>query len=94
MCDVVNAQGKILDLVFCSDPDNVRVMKITDTVSRIDYPFHEATEIRFTIADHNSVKPNEKSSFYGFKDADFDALNNYLPHVDWEFIFESYSSIS
>lgn len=48
---VLNPQGRILDLVFCTDPDDVTSSKSVDTLRRVDFPFHEATEFRFTIAD-------------------------------------------
>lgn len=90
---IVNPQGRILDLVFCSDPDNVSVGKSESPLSRLDYPFHEATEFRFTVADHNVIKPNEKSFFYDFKNADLIGLKSYFSRLDWDHIFSNCSNV-
>lgn len=79
---ILNPQNRILDLIFCTDPDNVTVKNSLDTLSRVDYPFHGATEFRFTIADHNVVSSNEKAFYYDVKNADFGALTDYLSCVD------------
>lgn len=90
---IPNPQERHLDLVFCTDPDNVMVKNSANTLSRVDFPFHGATEFRFTIADHNVVKPNEKSYYYDFKNAEFEALSEYFSRVDWDHVFENYSAI-
>lgn len=67
---IANPQGRILDLVFCTDPDNVIVNNSENPLSRMDFPFHEATEFRFAVADHHVIKPNVEAYFYDFKHAD------------------------
>ena len=86
---ILNPQGKILDLVFCTDPDNVTIRKSLDTLSRVDFPFHEATEFRFTFADHRSVKPNVNAFYYDFKNADYNSLTHYLSRIEWTDTFSN-----
>lgn len=93
MNHVLNPQGKILDLVFCTDPDNVTIGKSLDTLSRVDFPFHEATELRFTIADHHSVRPNENTLLYDFKKADYVSLSRYFTRIDWTDAFSNCQTI-
>ncbi|KAG4076032.1 hypothetical protein HA402_011506 [Bradysia odoriphaga] len=75
--------------IYCTDPDNVTIGKSVDTLSRVDFPFHEATEFRFTIADHRSVLPNVNGFSYDFKKADYDSLSEYLARIDWTGAFSN-----
>lgn len=78
---------------LCTDPDNVTVKNSADTLSRVDFPFHGATEFRFTIAD-NVVKPDDKSFYYDFKNANFDDTTNYLSRIDWEYFWANCSTVN
>lgn len=84
---ISNSQGRSLDLVFCTDPDNVTVRDCLYPLSRVDAPFHGVTEFQFTIADHSSMKSNDAAFFYDVKNADFDALSEYFARTDWNFAF-------
>lgn len=84
----LNYQGKILDLVFCSNPGDVTVSKSDSLMVKID-PYHDPVEIQFTVDTDDVVEFNHDEHEFNFRKANFDDLNAYLTSVNWEFELSS-----
>lgn len=84
--DVRNYQGRILDLVFCSEPSEVVVSKSNSPMVKIDN-YHIPIDIEFSVGRDDVINFNPEEHEFNFKKERYDELNEYLSGVDWDVIF-------
>lgn len=84
---VKNFQFKYLDLIFCSDCDEVTVREAVPMV-KVD-KYHPPIEIEFSVVTDNVTERDPDRREYNFKKANYEALNLYLSQVDWNTEFSS-----
>lgn len=89
---VHNFQGRILDLVFCSDNNEVTVREAVSPMVKIDR-YHPPIEIEFSFGIDNVAEPNPDRHEYNFRKADYDSLNSYLDQIDWNIEFLACSDV-
>lgn len=75
---ITNFQGTLLDLIFCNDVDDVKVIKSDVPLSKVDM-YHYPIEIYVDNNQLDSIK-NMTTMKLNFKFASFDNLNAYLVH--------------
>lgn len=79
--DTRNVQENILDLVFYSDPNNIKVSKTEVAMSRVD-SYHYPVEIVISTDIDKNIEYNESPNEFNFKKGDYIGLNNYLNFLD------------
>lgn len=79
--DVVNADGRILDLIFTSNPFDVEVKRSLCPMSKID-PYHEPIEVAIPVKKMSKVVPRRCEEF-NYAKADWSSLNSHLSSIDW-----------
>lgn len=81
---VKNCRGRLLDLVFADNADDVRLYECSHPMINID-AYHPAFEIIF---DHGEVGVNAPPPLddltFNFKKTNFIRLNEYLNLIDWD----------
>lgn len=83
-----NYIDRLLDLVFCTECDDVTVTKCSKPLTKIDLN-HAPIEICFDFATVNSSTFSNKtpSRNYNFKKANYIGLNNFFKTVNWISMF-------
>lgn len=80
---VRNDDGRLLDLVFTSNPFDVDVAMSLNPLSVIDN-YHPPLEMFIPMSPMEKVKPNDRSSAFNYSRADYAGLKDYLGSVDWD----------
>lgn len=89
---VSNFQGRVLDLVFCSNPSDVSVSKSDFPMVKID-SFHDPIEIEFTVETDDVIEYNPIEHEFNFRKARYDELNTYLASINWEEEFSTHTDV-
>lgn len=84
--NVTNFMNRILDLIFCSSPDDIALSKSEFPLSKID-KFYVPLEFLVQIHINPDAHVNKTMSFYDFQNADYVSLNSYLSNIKWERLF-------
>lgn len=85
---ISNFMGRILDLVYCTSTDNLRVVKCNCPLTKVD-KFHYPIDIFLTLESHISPHNNRSVKKLDFKKADFTSLNLFLNNINWKPVFDS-----
>lgn len=86
------SQGRMLDLVFCSDSNEVTVREALVPMVKVD-KYHPPIEIEFSVVVDNVTELNPESHEFNFRKADYDSLNLYLGQIDWDAEFSAYTGV-
>ena len=79
---IVNHYGRILDLVFYTNPNNIKISKSEVPLSVVDL-YHFPIEISISADIHENIENNVASTEFNFKKGDFVGLNSYINSIDW-----------
>lgn len=82
---VFNDGGRLLDLVFCSDFNDVNVIKSGISLSRVDI-HHPPIEIYFDMRNDDCALTDVGGFRFDYKRTDWFNLCGYLEGVDWSFL--------
>lgn len=85
--NLYNFNGRVLDLVFCSEYNSVSIFKCETPLSKIDIhhiPFDLYLELPVPL-----FKKKNVTSKYNFKKADWKGLNEYFLSTNWLYLFDS-----
>lgn len=80
--NVKNCNGRILDLVFTSNPFDVVVCKSPCPMTKID-PYHVPIEILIPVSYSDSMTRCNYNEEFNYAKADFIGLNEHLCSIDW-----------
>lgn len=86
VCGVANQQGRMLDLVFCTDNEIVGVEQTTPLVSSEVY--HSGLDVQVVVqAGNQSQRSDGTARVFCFERADFGSVNESLSNVMWSDCF-------
>lgn len=77
-----NYMGRLLDLVFTNDPDQITIFESDLPMIKVDMP-HNPLEIYVNIFAPMTVTPHQTFFRYNFFKADFNELNVHISSIDW-----------
>ena len=93
LVNVATRNNNILDLIFTNDMNTVVNVSVDDPFSNSD---HSTVSFNVFITS-NSVPETSRACdariVYNFDNADWRSINLYLSHVDFDYLFVSYSSV-
>lgn len=75
--DVRNCDGRILDLIFTSNPYNVEVVKSLNPMTKVD-AYHDPVEVWIPVSKVDFVRPCVMNDEFNYAKANFDGPNDYL----------------
>lgn len=82
---ICNYNNRLLDLVFCSENNDVLVSKCDSPLSIVD-PHHVPIDILLDLP-VPQLRSINKIYMYNFKKADWSGLNVYFSSINWSFLF-------
>lgn len=77
-----NYMGRLLDLVFSSDPDQITIFEADLPMIKVDLP-HNPLEMFVNLFVPLTVSKNREFIRYNFFKADYNALNIHISSIDW-----------
>lgn len=77
-----NYMGRLLDLVFANEPDQISIFEADLPMIKVDLP-HNPLEIFLKRFVPLGVSPDPLITRYNFYKADFNALNTHISSIDW-----------
>ncbi|XP_062556831.1 uncharacterized protein LOC134221658 [Armigeres subalbatus] len=83
--DLVNANGRLLDLVFVSDSDRIELFESPAAILKVD-PYHKPFVLTLECSSEDLQLPQSNSAArneYNFARCDFDVINARLAALDW-----------
>lgn len=90
--NVVNFQGRLLDLLFSTNRDDVTVIKSVVPLSRVD-AYHVPIEVKIDMDAGSIARPSPPAMVFDFKKANFEALSKHILSTDWDIMFKSYTKV-
>lgn len=91
VCGQQNHNGKLLDLIFCTDHEWITTSNADPLVQEEIH--HPSILVDLIITNSNKQEPSKDVTVkdFNFSHADFDVINNEIENINWESIF-AYSS--